>query len=243
MEDSVNVSVEFLADDAEKAVRRRDVIVIVDALRCTTTIVAALANGAEAIIPVETMGEALRIHSENPDYLLAGERGGLKPRGFDLGNSPLEYVHERICGKTIILTTTSGTVALARSRNARWVLIGSFLNAGAVAKRTVLIAEDKGADVSIVQSGTKGRFSLEDFLCTGAIISRMPKNSVELSDAAQAALLAFKHAENDLCGNLMNSEHSRELVKLGFGGDIEFACQLDLFPVVPVCESGIITKK
>ncbi|MBS7654517.1 2-phosphosulfolactate phosphatase, partial [Candidatus Bathyarchaeota archaeon] len=112
---SIKVNIEFLAKDSEKAAKRGDLIIIIDALRCCSSIVTALANGAEAIIPVKTLREAYRIHARNPKYLLAGERGGLKPRGFDLGNSPLEYTSERVHGKIILLTTTSGTTAITRS--------------------------------------------------------------------------------------------------------------------------------
>ena len=238
----VYVNVEFLAKDAAKAAERGDLIVIIDALRCSSTVVTALANGARAIIPVKTLAEARRIHAENPDYILAGERGGLKPSGFNLGNSPLEYSRERVSGKTIILTTTSGTSALTYSRGADWILVGAFLNARAIAEKAYSIASAEGINVSVVQAGTEGRFSLEDFLCAGAIISELPKGGVELSDAAQASLLAFEHAKNDLLANVMRSSHARRLVELGFIKDIEFSCKKDLLPIVPIYRGGVISK-
>jgi 2-phosphosulfolactate phosphatase len=238
----INVNVEFLAKDATKAVRRGDLIIVIDVLRCSSTIVTALSNGAKAIIPTKTLREARKLHVENPEYLLAGERGGLKPPGFDLGNSPLEYVHERVSGKTIILTTTSGTLALTNSRNAKWVLVGSFLNAKAVAEKAFSISYEEGIGISIVQAGTKGRFSLEDFICAGAILSMLPEESVELSDPAQAALLSFKYAENDLYANLVKSEHSKKLMSLGFSEDIKFSSQINVYSTVPLFRGGIITK-
>ncbi len=240
----IRVNVEFLAKDAVKAVDRGDLIVIIDALRCSSTIVTALANGAKAIIPVRTLDEARRFHAENPNYILAGERGGLKPRGFELGNSPLEYTPEKVSGKIIILTTTSGTSALTYSRGAKWIFVGSFLNAKAVAEKSISIANAEDIGISIVQAGTKGRFSLEDFLCTGAIVNELSKSEseVELSDAAQASLLAFKDAEDDLLANIMKSNHSKKLIELGFTKDIEFSCRKNLFSIVPIYRKGIITK-
>ncbi|MEM2673420.1 MAG: 2-phosphosulfolactate phosphatase [Candidatus Bathyarchaeia archaeon] len=238
----IKVHTEFLAKDAIKAVNRGDLIIVVDVLRCTSTIVTALANGAKAIIPVKTLKEAERVHSKNPGYILAGERGGLKPRRFDMGNSPLEYTREKVFGRVIVLTTTSGTLALTCSKDAKWVLIGSFLNAKSVAEKAAFIAEAEGIDISIIQSGTNGRFSLEDFICAGAIISKLPSELIELSDPAQAALLVFRYGEKDLCANIMKSEHSKRLIELGFNEDIEFSCQIDLFTIAPLYKSGVITK-
>lgn len=238
----IQVNVDFLAKDAAKAAKRGDLIIVIDALRCSSTIVTALANGAKAIIPVKTVHEARRIHAKNPSYILAGERGGLKPRGFNLGNSPLEYTSEKISGKTIILTTTSGTLALTYSREASWVLIGAFLNAKAIAEKASLIANAEDINISIVQAGTNGRFSLEDFICAGAIINELPECNIKLSDAAQASLLAFKHAKDDLLAYVIRSDHSRRLIELGFIKDIEFSCKKDLFSVVPVYRGGVITK-
>lgn len=242
---SIKVNVEFLAKDAIKAVKRGDIIIVVDILRCSSTIITALANGAKAVIPVKTLSEARRIRSKNPDYLLAGERGGLKPRGFELGNSPLEYIPERVFGRTIVLTTTSGTRALTYSAGARWVLVGAFLNARSVAEKSVALAGEEGVNISLVQSGTNGMFSLEDFIGSGAIIDRMPKEELDLTDSAHAALLAFKQSEKDLYNNLLKSSHSKRLMKIGFDKDIKFSSQLDVSSITPIYKDGaiIVDKK
>ncbi|MBS7649658.1 2-phosphosulfolactate phosphatase [Candidatus Bathyarchaeota archaeon] len=237
---SIKVNVDFLAKDAIKAVKRGDVIIVVDVLRCSSTIITALANGAKAIIPVKTLSEARRIRSKNPDYLLAGERGGLKPRGFELGNSPLEYIPERVSGRTIILTTTSGTRALTYSTGVGWILVGALLNAKSAAERAVALAEEEGVGISIVQSGTNGMFSLEDFMGSGAIIDRILKEGLDLTDSAHAALLAFKQSEKDLYNNLLKSSHSKRLMKIGFGKDIKFSSQLDIFSITPIYKNGVI---
>jgi len=238
----INVNIEFLAKDAIRAVKRGDLIIVVDVLRCSSTIVTAIANGAKAIIPVKTLDEARKIRAKNPDYLLAGERGGLKPNGFDLGNSPPEYVREKIFGKTIVLTTTSGTKALVNSRSAKWVIVGSFLNSRAVANKAINVAYAENMGISIVQSGTNGKFSLEDFICAGAIVSRLPKELIKISDSAQAALLTFEYIKNNLYANLAKSEHSRKLIDLGFNEDIKFSSQIDVYDVVPLYRDGVIVK-
>jgi 2-phosphosulfolactate phosphatase len=232
------VDLEFSARDAGKAVARRDLIVAIDALRSGTSILNALVNGAKAFVPVESLKEAHRIHRQHPNWLLAGERGGKKPRGFDLGNSPLEYTLEKVDGKTFVLTTTSGTAALTRSLETKWVLVGTFLNALAVADRAQEIAWREKIDVSFVLAGENGRFSLEDFLCSGAISDGFNQRSVQFSDKVQAGLLSFKQARNDLKREIMQAEHARHLVKLGFK---DFASRLNVSRAVPFYKAGRIT--
>jgi len=134
------VRLEVLLSPAEFAnLRNRDlsqtVCVVFDILRATTSMVTALANGAEAIIPVAEISEALAIRQQRPDVLLAGEREGVRiPTEltggvqFDLGNSPREYTAAKVQGKTIVMTTTNGTRALRACAGAKTVLVGSFLN-------------------------------------------------------------------------------------------------------------------
>jgi 2-phosphosulfolactate phosphatase len=202
--------------------------------------VTALANGAEAIIPVRTLKEAYALRKNHREHLLAGERGGIKPEGFDLGNSPLEFLRERVRGKILILSTTSGTTALIRAKEARWVLIGAFLNAGKVASKALEISENEGVNITLLLSGRKGLFSLEDFLCGGAVIERFNDEKVDLTDAALAALLSFESSRENLIENVLRTEHARRLVELGFRKDVEFSCQLDLYGIVPIYREGVI---
>lgn len=235
------ISLEFRAADADKAAERGDIIIVIDVLRCGSTIVNALANGAQSVVPAATLKEAYKLHSEHLDFLLAGERRGLKPKGFDLGNSPLEFTSGKVCGRNLIMTTTSGTMALVRSKRAEWVFVGAFLNSGSVAGKTVEVAEKQGKDVSLILSGEEGKFSLEDFICAGAIVERFPKSKVSYSDGIAAALLAFQQTENDLCKTVMEAEHAKHLIEIGFKNDIEFSCQLDILGEVPIYRNGKIT--
>ena len=236
----LKVNLELVARDVIQAVRRKDLVVVIDVLRCTSSILNAFANGAKQVVPTKTLDEACRLHREHFGSLLAGERRGVSPRGFDLGNSPLEFTRERVYGKTLIFTTTSGTAALTRSRKADWVLIGAFLNAGAVARKAIEIAEREEIGVSLVLSGRKGRFSLEDFLCGGAIAKRLQEKESDLLDSTLGALFAFKQAEGNLCGNVMMGEHAKYLIDMGFKRDITFSCQLDLYQIVPFYRDGVI---
>jgi 2-phosphosulfolactate phosphatase len=235
----VRVDLELWARDAGKAVGRRDLIVVIDVLRSGTSILSALTNGAEAVIPAGGLKEAYEVRNQHPEYLLVGERGGHMPKGFDLGNSPLEFTRGKINGKRLVMTTTSGTAALLKSRRARWVFVGVFLNARAVARKAEEIAAKEGVGISFVLAGEKGGFSLEDFLCAGAIAEELTARSVGLSDKVQAALLSFKQTKTDLTASVMEAEHARHLVRLGFKKDLDFSCHLNLLRTVPIYSHGV----
>jgi len=229
----MQVNVELVARDAGKAVVRGDVVVVVDVLRCTSSIITALANGARSLRPVRTVKEARRIHAQTPRYVLAGERGGRKPKGFALGNSPREFTRDAVEGRDIIITTTSGTAALTRVMDARWVLIGALVNAQVVADAAARIGAKEGRGVSLALAGKRGSFSLEDFLGAGAIMAALPTKSVAYSDAAYASVLAFQAAKASLTTIIQAGSHGQTLQRLGLGEDVVFCTQLNTHRIVP----------
>src|SRR6188768_1930193 len=99
-------------------------VVVVDILRATSCMTTAFANGITEIAPFADLDACLAMKSKG--YFTAGERDGKKVDGFDLGNSPFEYMDENLRGKKIAFTTTNGTEAIARSHGAREIIIGSF---------------------------------------------------------------------------------------------------------------------
>jgi 2-phosphosulfolactate phosphatase len=169
-------------------------VVVIDVLRATSTITYALAAGARRVVPCGEIDEARRIAAGLPEggTLLGGERGGLAIEGFDLGNSPCEYTLQRVAGRTIVFTTTNGTRAMLHCRQAERVLLGAFVNLGAVVER--LRSADR---VHLLCAGTEGEISLEDVLAAGAIVNRLmprldpeaagPWWRAELNDQARIA--------------------------------------------------------
>ena len=236
----MHVSLELVAKSAGRAVERGDVIVVIDVLRCTSSIITALTHGAKSVRPVKTVKEARQIYKDNPNYILAGERKGLKPKGFTLGNSPRGFTQDLVEGKNIIITTTSGTLALSNAMGSRWVLIGAMLNAKYVAEAAFTLSEKEDRGISLVLSGSRGRFSLEDFLGAGAIIDGLPKARMECADAAYAAFLAFSNAKDSLTTTLQESVHGKNLQHLGFGKDVVFCSQLNRFQIVPHLKDNAI---
>jgi len=237
---NVPTNLVFTAKDIAKAVQRKDIIIVIDVLRCCSTVVTALANGAEAVIPTKTVKEALALHKKHPDFILAGERKGVKPKGFDLGNSPLEFSPKKVKRKHIILTTTSGTKAIISSKKAKYVFTGTFLNAEVTAKAALEIAERKKTGISLISAGTNGRFSLEDFICAGAIAKGFSAGNIEHSDAVSATLLAFQQASKSLDRVIQSGYHARYLISQGFEKDVKFCCRLNVFQIVPFLKGETI---
>ena len=236
----MRVSLELVAKSAGRAVERGDVVVVVDVLRCTSSIITALIHGAKSVLPVRTVKEARKIYKDNPHYILAGERKGLKPKGFTLGNSPRAFTKDLVEGKDIVITTTSGTLALSNVMGSRWVLIGALLNAKCVAEAAFMLSEKEDSGISLVLSGSRGRFSLEDFIGAGAIINGFPKVRMERADAAYAAFLAFNNAKDSLTTTLQEGVHGKNLQRLGFGKDVIFCSQLNRYQMVPHLKDNVI---
>lgn len=236
----MEVHVELRAKDILNAVRRGDVIVIIDVLRCSSTIMTALANRASEIIPAPTIKKAKRLKQKYPNHILAGERKGLKPKGFELGNSPREFTREKIYGRGIILTTTDGTKAFEIAKDARPVLVGSFLNAEAVGKKACEIAYKNNCGLSLIACGKKGELSLEDFICAGRILEAMPIEELGLSDSALAALVLSEGAGERIREAVRSSEHGKYLESIGLAKDVEFCLRINRYSDVPICTNGRI---
>jgi 2-phosphosulfolactate phosphatase len=163
--------------------------------------------------------------------LLGGERDGVAPPGFDLGNSPLEYTAKVCRGNTLVLTTTNGTRALLRAAEADRVLIAGFVNFSAV-------CEQLRADlrpVHIVCAGTEGEVTLEDTLLAGALVEFLCETAevLRLNDSARLAWDCFENHGRMLLGALELSKGGANLKALGYDDDIRAAAQVDQFTLVP----------
>jgi 2-phosphosulfolactate phosphatase len=207
-------------------------VVVVDILRATSCMTTAFAHGIESITPHAKLDDCLAMRAEG--YFTAGERDGKKVDGFDLGNSPFEYMNPELKGKKIAFTTTNGTHAIAKSVGAREIIIGSFLNLSAVVK-DILNSEH---NVLVVCAGWKGKVNLEDTLFAGALVEKL-KNHIEPDcDAPLVAQYLYNAAKADLVKFLSNSSHVKRLAKLNIHKDIAFCLTLDQYDVVPKLVNG-----
>jgi 2-phosphosulfolactate phosphatase len=225
-----------IVDDGD-TIRNRFVIVV-DTLRATSVIAAALAAGADAVIPVAEVEEAMNLYRNlGADIaLLCGERGGNPIPGFHLGNSPAEYNTTAVRGKKLVMTTTNGTRAILSASGAAVVALGAMVNAGAVAAA----AMGSGMDVTFVCAGTKGRFSLEDVLTAGAIFCAMGASGHRADDLSLLALSCYRHNADDLPGALRDCTHARFLIDSGYSGDVEYCMGMDRLNAVPYYKNGMV---
>ena len=209
-------------------------VIVVDALRATSTVVAALANGAKAVIPAATSDEAIRVASnlEKDGVLLAGERKSLKIEGFDLGNSPREMVPEVVGGKTIVLATTNGTPALVAAQGGEPVLVGAAVNFSALAERARALLEERG-ELVIVCSGRERQFALEDAYTAGRLVKSLKgRKKIELNDGGLAAL-ALVGVYADWEAAFAAAAAARQLVEANLEDDVTYCAKPDRFGVVP----------
>lgn len=204
------------------------VVVIIDILRATSCMTTALAHGIKSLIPVATLEECRTLQKKG--YIAAAERDGKMAEGFDLGNSPFSYMDKSLSGKTIAVTTTNGTQAIAKSKEAEEIVIGSFLN------RTAIInyLNTQPNDVLLLCAGWKGKINLEDTLFAGALIEGLQDSFISENDSAITAHTLYKAAKKDMIKFLSNSSHVRRLKGLNINKDIAFCLENDVYNVIPV---------
>jgi 2-phosphosulfolactate phosphatase len=220
------------------------IAIVLDILRATSTMVTALGNHAEGLIPVAEPEAAFALQQKfgAGQCILGGERKGYKIPGFDLGNSPAEYTATAVSGKTVVLCTSNGTKAVLWAKKAQEVLIGSFLNMTAICNyiKSQLNTGTTPIDITIICSGREGTFSLEDFTGAGMIVS-LAQTGCELSDTAKAALYAYEKArETGLTTFVGQTGHGSYLKEIGMEPDIALCTEIDKYPIVPRMVDGAI---
>ena len=225
-----------------------DAAVVIDVLRATTTIAWSLQNGAEAIQAFADLGELEAAAAAWPEdkRLRAGERGGKRVDGYDLGNSPLAVTPELVGGKRIFMSTTNGTRSLEAVKPVPLLVTACLPNRTAVARRLV---ESGVQRVWVVGSGWEGDYSLEDSLAAGAVISAAMELAVSPhvgvstgNDEALAALALWQQWRHDTETCLRAASHGQRLIGIG-NHDADFACcaALDSLTIVPTQTSpGVI---
>lgn len=225
----MRVSVSFTPAELESREVGNSTAVVIDCLRASTSMVAALRSGAVAIHPLLTIEDARSAADGMRGAVLAGEREGLPIEGFHLGNSPSEFTPEAVGGRIVIMTTTNGTRALIAVAGAHTVYVGSFVNC----RVTADAAGRSGRDVLLAAAGREGRLSIEDTLCAGAMCERLVSQySARLDDAAQCARMAWQQARPRLMDAVLQGEGAHGVIALGFAADIDFALAVDSIDLV-----------
>ena len=214
---------------------------VVDVLRATTTVVAACVAGCAGVIPVATPEEARDVAARRPGLLLAGERNGEAIADFDLGNSPLECTPARVGGRTLVLTTTNGTGAMLKAREADAVAVAALTNVSAAA----VWAARRGQDVTVLCAGEKGAFSLEDAVCAGLLVEQLcgAEEGTEPSGEALAAQALGRLYGSRLDRLRSDSTWARTLAAKARAVDLDACLVVDTADMVPVLGDGLITPE
>ncbi|MBC7791293.1 MAG: 2-phosphosulfolactate phosphatase [Anaerolineae bacterium] len=221
------------------------VAVVIDVLRASSTIAVALSNGARSVVPLDSADAVMQRARtfERSEVLLAGERRMVAIAGFDLGNSPAEFKPAVVEGRTVLLTTTNGTEALAAAQGAREIVVASYVNFSAVLTflRTALRG---GNSITLLCAGHEKQFSLEDSACAGLFARHLAKRTpgLEVNDSAQASMLLDRRYGGHIERLFADSEHGRALTEAGFAGDLAICGEIDSYPVVPIYQERSITK-
>lgn len=206
----------------------KDVAVVVDVLRMTTTASSLLSRGLRELFVVAEVGEAQALAART-GALLLGERGGHPVPGFSGGNSPLERLE--LAGRSAVLCTTNGAKAVGFAAPARHVLLGGVVNARATAVRALALAK---SGVTLVCAGTLGRVSLDDVIGAGCVARELLELEPGLRTGDATALaLGFLEGQRDLHALLRRAEHAKHLASLGYARDVAFAAGLNTLDTVP----------
>jgi len=218
------------------------VVVVLDILFATTTMVAALAHGATEVVPVEDERAARDAGALRPagSYVLSGELHAETLPGF-AHPAPVALLQHGVRDKALIYSTTNGTVAMRLADGAKRVYCGSLLNAGAVADH--IAAQHPRDTVLILCSGSGGNFNLEDFYGAGCLVERFAGllgAGADFSDASRTALAFYRHASAPQV--LLDCRVGRMMAKRGLGHEVEFACRIDAFPIVPVMQGESLRR-
>lgn len=209
------------------------IVVVIDVLRATTTICAALHHGARSIQPVAGLDEAL--HALKEGKLVGGERNGVQVDGFQFGNSPLEYTSERIAGKDLVLTTTNGTRCIEMSSEAAMIVAGAFVNSAALTD--FLLERDK--DIVLFCAGWKDQINLEDSLFAGKMLNSLIPWCVAEGDPAQLILRWTRKDDSEPRIILDHASHVERFRRLGVT-DLDYCLEENLHPVVPILRDGLL---
>lgn len=215
------------------------IVVIIDVFRATSTIAAALHQGAKEILPVDDVDHCIELGTQIENSITAGERDGKVAPGLQHGNSPLEYPRTFIENKTLVLTTTNGTRLLHMCSEANEIITGSFLNLGAVCD--YLIAQKK--PVLLACASWKDRYNLEDSLFAGAVYDTIGDHFEMNCDSTRAATHLYKQAKENLYEFIQDSSHFLRLSKFGLQYDMEYCCKLNEHNVLVKLVDGKLIRQ
>lgn len=185
----MEIRIDSLYRGAQEA---RGTVVIIDVFRAFTTAAVAFSKGAEKIVLVAEVEDALRLREQGVGEICMGEVNGIRPDGFDLGNSPYEMLDADVAGKTLIQSTRAGTVGMSAAVNASQIYAGSFAIAGATVKA---ILRDAPALVTVVAMGWEARVHADEDEQCALYMRNLLQGRKPDPDAVRSLVLAGEEAQ------------------------------------------------
>jgi len=211
------------------------IAVVIDVLRATTTICAALEFGVEKIIPVSSIEEC-ESYNNHKDYLLAAERDAQLPNGFVYGNSPHQYMNNEVKEKTLVLTTTNGTKMLHLCKSADQIVIGSFVNIDAISE----YLKHQNKSVIMACSAWKDKVNMEDSIMAGGVLHRLKNDFSFACDSGKMLEQLYQIAKADIYEFHRQANHFGRLTNLGAVDDLKYCLTENKTNVVPVLKQNAI---
>ncbi|MMZ53399.1 putative 2-phosphosulfolactate phosphatase [compost metagenome] len=210
-------------------------VIVIDVLKAGSTIVAALNCGFASVLPVETIGQAQALRSQN--VVCAGERHGKKVAEFEYSNSPTAFRIPHEAGKQLVLTTTDGTIAISKAARAAHVLIGCFLNADACIREAIR----RQLDITLYCAGTRHEFALEDGLAAGMMVhlARCLVPTSKVCDLGKALEASYLQIGKSLPDFLLETATGKRLAQQHGKEEVLYCGRLNEVDIVPV----LINKK
>jgi 2-phosphosulfolactate phosphatase len=214
------------------------VVIVLDVLFATSTIVAALAHGAASVLPALDEAAARAEGANHPagSHVLAGELYAETLPGF-APPTPLALVAHGVAGKHVVYATTNGTVALWAAAGSEQAYAAALLNGRAVVDH--VLARHPDRTILILCSGSLGNFNLEDFYGAGYLVELLAERlgeQADFSDAARVARVLFR--SGDPVPTLTNCRVGRLMTARGLAHEIAYAAQLSTLEVVPRLAAG-----
>jgi 2-phosphosulfolactate phosphatase len=206
--------------------------IVIDVLRWSSVVITALENGAVGVEAFAAPEEVLRRAAALGRHavLLGGERGSVALPGFDVGNSPLEYGHERVQGRVVLTTTTNGTQGLVAAREATTVLVGAFVNLPSLVARAARELHE-GRPLALIACGQAGEVAEEDVACAGAIATALGANVMD--GTTEQACGVWARAGRRAEAVMRSAPHAATLRAAGFGDDLRYSASTGSLRCVP----------
>lgn len=236
----MNIDIILTAGEVSTHKVQHKTVAVIDVFRATSVIATALYHGAKRVIPVTTIAEAFAMKEALTDKgvipIIGGERNAIMVDGFNKGNSPYSYTGHDIVGQTIVLTTTNGTRAINNSRAASHIFIASFINLTAVCEAMI----NRGKNIVLVCSGREDNFTLEDFMCAGAMVEYISSKvqPCYLSDISRVAMSHYVSHKDNLKETLKDTTHYNFMMSLSLEPDIDDCLKIDTIKVAPYLDDG-----